>query len=64
MGGVRGVVFLLLPLKLLALAVGPCLVVEGSAVRADSLVQALSVAEMPDVAAALRYVQLPLPLPQ
>ncbi len=57
MGGVRGVVFLPLPLKLLALVVGSFLVVEGSAVRADSLVQALWVAGMPDVAAALRYVQ-------
>jgi len=56
-GGVRGVVFLPLPLKLLALVVGSFLVVEGSAVRADSLVQALWVAGMPDVAAALRYVQ-------
>jgi len=51
-GGVRGVVFLPLPLKLLALVVDSFLVVEGSAVRADSLVQALWVAGMPDVPAA------------
>ena len=56
-GGVRGAVFVPLSVELLALVVGPFLVVEGSEVRADSLVQALWIAEMPDVAAALRYVQ-------
>jgi hypothetical protein len=40
-GGVRGAVFVPLPVKLLALVVGPLLVVEGSVVRTDSLVQAL-----------------------
>jgi hypothetical protein len=46
-----------LPVKLLPLAVGSLFVVEGSPVQPDSLVQAFSFAEMPDVAAALRYVQ-------
>jgi hypothetical protein len=56
-GGVRSVVFVCLPVKLLPLAVGSLFVVEGSPVQPDSLVQAFSFAEMPDVAAALRYVQ-------